>query len=234
MQANVRFGLCSLQEELPMPRVSQQYKDQQRAEILDAARRCFVRNGFHRTSMQDVFAEAGRSAGAVYRYFPSKDDMILAVASQNLTDVTEALRAALRSGDGHAEPAQAMATLLDGVAARHADDQLATVALMVWSEALRNPALADRLREASAAMTNELADVVRERQAAGELPGAHAEALAQVILSILPGYLLNLALLDPSGLDTFGDTMRTLWPSGHTVGEDHASPSPADAAEIHP
>jgi AcrR family transcriptional regulator len=217
-----------------MPRVSQQYKDQQRAEILDAARRCFVRNGFHRTSMQDVFTEAGRSAGAVYRYFSSKDDMILAVASQNLTDVTEALRSALRSGDGQAEPAQAMATLLDGVAARHADDQLATVALMVWSEALRNPALADRLREASAAMTNDLADVVRERHAAGELPGAHAEALARVILSILPGYLLNLALLDPSGLDTFGDTLRTLWPSGHKGGEDHASPSSADAAEIHP
>jgi TetR/AcrR family transcriptional regulator, transcriptional repressor of aconitase len=221
-----------MQEELPMPRVSQQYKDQQRAEILDAARRCFVRNGFHRTSMQDVFTEAGRSAGAVYRYFPSKDDMILAVASQNLTDVTEALRSALRSGD--AEPGQAMATLLDEVASRHADDQLATVALMVWSEALRNPALADRLREASAAMTRDLADLVRERQAAGELPGARAEALARVFLSILPGYLLNLALLDPSGLDTFPDTLRTLWPSGRKTGEDHASPSPADVAETHP
>ena len=105
---------------------------------------------------------------------------------------------------------------------------------MVWSEALRNPALADRLREASAAMTSDLADLVRKRQAAGELPGARAEALARVILSILPGYLLNLALLDPSGLDTFGDTLRTLWPSGHKAGEDHASSSPADVAEIDP
>jgi AcrR family transcriptional regulator len=223
-----------MQEELSMPRVSQQYKDQQRAEILDAARRCFVRNGFHRTSMQDVFTESGRSAGAVYRYFSSKDDMILAVASQNLTDVTEALRATLRSGDGDAEPGHAMATLLDEVASRHANDQLATVALMVWSEALRNPALADRLREASAAMTRDLADVVRQRQAAGELAAARADALARVILSILPGYLLNLALLDPSGLDTFGDTLRTLWPSGRTTGEHRASPSPADVAEIHP
>ncbi|MBV8350271.1 MAG: TetR/AcrR family transcriptional regulator [Mycolicibacterium sp.] len=207
-----------------MPRMSQQYKDQQRAEILDAARRCFVRNGFHRTSMQDVFTEAGRSAGAVYRYFSSKDDMILAVASQNLADVTEALRSALRSGDGDAEPGQAMAALLDEVASRHADDQLATVALMVWSEALRNPALADRLREASAAMTRDLADLVRERQAAGELPGARAEALARVILSILPGYLLNLALLDPSGLDTFPDTLRTLW-SSERINADNASTS---------
>jgi hypothetical protein len=105
---------------------------------------------------------------------------------------------------------------------------------MVWSEALRNPALADRLRDASAAMTSDLADLVRERQAAGELPGAHADALARVILSILPGYLLNLALLDPSGLDTFPDTLRTLWPSRRKAGKDHASPSPADDADIHP
>lgn len=197
-----------------MPRVSQQYKDQQRAEILDAARRCFVRNGFHRTSMQDVFTEADRSAGAVYRYFSSKDDMILAVANQNLTDVTEALRCAVRSGD--VEPGQAMARFFEQVASRHADDQLATVALMVWSEALRNPALADELRKASTAMTTALADLVRKRQAAGELPGADADALARVILSILPGYLLNLAVLEPSGMDAFPGALEVLWPGGRT------------------
>ena len=83
-------------------------------------------------------------------------------------------------------------------------------------------------------MSGDLADLVRERQAAGELPGARADALAQVILSILPGYLLNLALLDPSGLNTFPDTLRTLWSSGPKAGEDHASSSPTDVAEIHP
>ena len=32
-----------------------------RARILDAAERCFVRAGFHRTTMQDVAAEAAMS-----------------------------------------------------------------------------------------------------------------------------------------------------------------------------
>src|ERR1700759_1629370 len=114
-----------------MPKVSQQYKDDQRAHILDAARRCFVRDGFHRTSVQDVFAESGRSAGAVYRYFPKKDDMLLAVAAQNLDDVAGVLRAALATSDGELGIGEVMAHLLEAVMQRHAQRDLAAIALMV-------------------------------------------------------------------------------------------------------
>ncbi|MEV2212270.1 TetR/AcrR family transcriptional regulator [Streptomyces sp. NPDC050997] len=206
-----------------MPRVSQQHKHRQRTEILQAARRCFVRNGFHRTSMHDVCTEAGRSPGTVYQYFSSKDEMILAVATQNLADVTEALHTAVRSGGAQTEPGQVMATLLDEVTARHTNDQLATVALMVWSEALRNPELADRLRQAGATMTRDLAELVRERQTAGAAPALPAEAVAKVILAVLPGYLLNLALLDPGAPDDFPGILRALWPN-HTSPGDQTSP----------
>jgi AcrR family transcriptional regulator len=195
-----------------MPRVSQQYKDAQRAEILAAARRCFVRNGFHQTSMQDVFAEAGKSAGAVYRYFPRKEDLIVGVAAQNLDDVTEVLRTALTRDDGKHGVGQVMAELLEAVIERHHDRQLATIALMVWSEALRNPALAGRLESAAASMSQDMAAFVRLRQQAGTWSGASADLLAPVILSILPGFLLNLALLGPRGVAGFPETVRTLWP----------------------
>lgn len=196
-----------------MPRVSQQYKDEQRAEILAAARRCFVRNGFHRTSMQDVFTEAGKSAGAVYRYFPKKEDMIVGVATQNLDDIAEVLRAALAGGDGERGVGQVMAELLEAVIERHRDRQLAATALMVWSEALRNPALAERLDAAAAGMSQDMAALVRERQRAGAWTGASADAIAQVILAVLPGFLLNLALAGPDGVTGFPDAVRALWPA---------------------
>ncbi|MFD0447134.1 TetR/AcrR family transcriptional regulator [Streptomyces indonesiensis] len=75
-----------------MPKVSQEYLDARRAEILTAARRCFVRDGFHETSMQDLLAEAGMSSGSVYRYFPSKQDMIIAIAEENLAEVVHEAR----------------------------------------------------------------------------------------------------------------------------------------------
>src|SRR3954469_21945833 len=67
-----------------MPRVSDDHLERRRQQILDAARRCFVRKGFHRTSMQDVFAESGLSAGAVYRYFKSKNEIIHAIATDKV------------------------------------------------------------------------------------------------------------------------------------------------------
>ena len=196
-----------------MPRVSQQYKDDQRAQILEAARRCFVRNGFHRTSMQDVFTESGRSAGAVYRYFPKKEDMIVAVAAQNLDDVAGVLRAVVANRGGTLGLGEVMARLLEAVTQRHADRQLAAMALMVWSEALRNPTLAERLREAITTMTGDVADLIRQRQRAGELTGASAEALAHAILTILPGFLFQMALLGTAGVADVPDAVRALWPN---------------------
>lgn len=54
--------------------------DLRRRQILDAARHCFARSGFHGASMQEICAEARMSPGGLYRYFRSKDDMIEAIA----------------------------------------------------------------------------------------------------------------------------------------------------------
>jgi TetR/AcrR family transcriptional regulator, repressor for uid operon len=53
-----------------------------RDRILAAALRCFAAKGFHGTSMQEVCAQADMSPGALYRYFPSKDAIIAAIAEQ--------------------------------------------------------------------------------------------------------------------------------------------------------
>lgn len=195
-----------------MPRVSQQYKDDQRAAILAAARRCFIRNGFDGTSMQEVFAEAGKSAGAVYRYFPKKDDIIVGVADQNLADVTAALRTALLRCNGEHGIGPALAEVLEVITQWHAERQIAAMALLVWSEALRHPALADRLTEAVASATRDIADLLRERQSAGAWTEAPADELAQVILAIVPGFLFNLALRGPRAVAGFPGAVRALWP----------------------
>ncbi|CDR05445.1 TetR/AcrR family transcriptional regulator [Streptomyces iranensis] len=196
-----------------MPKVSQEYLDARRAEILTAARRCFVRDGFHETSMQDLLAEAGVSSGSIYRYFPSKQDMIIAIAEENLAEVVhEARRQAERrpaAGVG-----EAIADLLEVIRAKHAENGFAAIALLTWSESLRNPALAERLRTALTEATADLAAIVREHQDFGHLPpDAATDSLAQLITSTVPGYILQLATLGPDAVDGLPGAARALWPA---------------------
>jgi AcrR family transcriptional regulator len=82
-----------------MPRVSTAFKEDRRAEILEAARRCVARSGFHQTSMHDICAEAGMSPGNLYRYFPSKEAIIAAIAERDRAEVGEQLGAAQLTDD---------------------------------------------------------------------------------------------------------------------------------------
>src|SRR3954466_5785789 len=66
-----------------MNRPNIQRQADRRDEILSAAQRCFVRSGFHQASMQEICAEAGMSAGNLYRYFASKESLIAGISERN-------------------------------------------------------------------------------------------------------------------------------------------------------
>jgi len=195
-----------------MPKVTQQYRDAQREHILAAARRCFLRDGFHATSMQDLFAEAGLSSGAVYGYFASKDEMIMAIAEENAREVLAAMHAAAARPAGR--PAgDALADALEIILARDARDGLGGMALLVWAEALRSPGLAAQFRDLFARLRADLAAVVRDHQHGGSLPGGvSAEAVATVLLSVVPGCILQLALVGPDAVSDAPRAVRALWP----------------------
>lgn len=191
-----------------MPKVSAQYRDERRAHILAAARRCFVRDGFHQTSMQDLVREAGMSSGAVYRYFDSKDAMIVAIAEENLDHVVAIIRTSVQRGVG---AGAAVAAAMEYVAARHADDGFGAIVLLVWAEGLRNPALATRLRASFDAGVDALAEIVRAS------PGGRTEltpeVLANALTCLLPGYILEMTIRGAEAVKSIPDAVRGLIPA---------------------
>ncbi len=56
--------------------------DEARTRILDAAKRCLERFGPAKTRLADVAIELGVTRQTVYRYFPSVNEMLLAVAEE--------------------------------------------------------------------------------------------------------------------------------------------------------
>jgi AcrR family transcriptional regulator len=87
----------------PRPDVS----EERRSQIIESAIKVFAREGFAKTRMDDVAAEAGLSKGLLYWYFKSKEEIIIAIADvlfgaelrklQNLTAEGPTARAWLES-----------------------------------------------------------------------------------------------------------------------------------------
>jgi AcrR family transcriptional regulator len=177
-----------------MPRVSAAHLAARREQIIEAATRCFARNGFHATSMQDVIADAGMSVGAVYRYFKSKDELIRAIAERKVGR----LGAELKKLAAHEPPLtvpEVMDRALDLVEPMLAQHGVASIALQVWAESLRDPALAEFVRGNYGQLRGGFVAAARRAREAGHLPpGTDPDTLGVALFSLLPGYVIQRVL----------------------------------------
>jgi AcrR family transcriptional regulator len=74
-------------------------KQERREAILDAAANLLVRSPERIASMADVADQAGLAKGTVYLYFPSKEELLLAVHERNIDGFFRALIARLASAE---------------------------------------------------------------------------------------------------------------------------------------
>lgn len=72
---------------------------EQRERILVAAQHCFVKYGFHAASMANIAEAAGMSAGLIYRYFPNKSTIVLAIIERQSETELEDIRGLSASTD---------------------------------------------------------------------------------------------------------------------------------------
>jgi AcrR family transcriptional regulator len=175
-----------------MARVSQEHLDARRRQILEGAARCFARDGFHGTTMQDVLKETGLSAGAVYRYFPSKEAMIEDIAREVLDAVHAAFDQVSRSPHP-APPDEIITELMTVLGESHYHP--AALVLQVWAETLRNEELAAILRGFLARVLAAWTKIVETYQERGEISAdAVPEHVARTLIACCQGFLVQRAL----------------------------------------
>jgi len=66
-----------------MPKISAEAREQRRDEILEAAQRCFATYGYEGATVVRLEQETGLSRGAIFNYFPSKDEIFLTLAERD-------------------------------------------------------------------------------------------------------------------------------------------------------
>lgn len=94
----------------PADAVARRRPRHRRQRILDAAIELFGERGYHAAGIDDIGAAAGITGPGVYRHFPSKLDMLVAVFERTADDRAHAAAAIVAA---HDEPAEALAALVE-------------------------------------------------------------------------------------------------------------------------
>ena len=71
----------------------QKQRDQARADIREAARTIFVRDGYTNFSMRKLAAQVGYSAGALYLYFRNKDELFHSLVDESFARLADSFDA---------------------------------------------------------------------------------------------------------------------------------------------
>jgi TetR/AcrR family transcriptional regulator, mexJK operon transcriptional repressor len=120
-----------------------------RAAILAAARALFQERGFAGTPTDAVVARAGVSKETLYRYYPSKDRLLVAVMQDMAVEgVLSAPPTPLPDGAGHEELVAALSALAGAILDRMLAPEYLALARLVLAESGRCPDLADTFRRA--------------------------------------------------------------------------------------
>ncbi|MBS1165741.1 MAG: acnR 2 [Proteobacteria bacterium] len=166
-------------------------QDERRAHILDAARTCFSRAGFHRTSMQEICAEAKMSPGGIYRYFASKDAIIEAIAQEEQYAGRRILEVMLEPGSLHDRLLRCGLTYIETMRDRRAVQMM----LEVYVESMRNTAVGAFFAKCEAENRVLMQEVFARAKATGEIAAdADIDTVMMTLVAFADGVILRMGL----------------------------------------
>jgi TetR/AcrR family transcriptional regulator, transcriptional repressor of aconitase len=193
-----------------MPKVSEQYSIMRRQQIIEAAYRCFARKGFQQATMRDIYQESGFSAGAVYHYFKSKEDIIEA----SFTFDYQRSLPAFEQAEQEADPLLAMQHLMDrffhGISDASGEGALG-VNIQGWAEALINQRLMVPLEQFQQDFTLLVMRLIEHGQATGVIRSdIDPKAAGQLLLSCFIGLYLQKAFQPELEIQPYKETVTNL------------------------
>jgi AcrR family transcriptional regulator len=157
---------------------------QTRVRILEAARSCFVMQGYDQATMKGIAGEAGMTAGALYHHFTSKQDLFVEVYHLHQESAFEQFE---RSVDGVEGFVPRMSRLLDKAAELHADDpRLAAFTAVATIELQRHPELRELVRQDARTVFRFFERLVRE--APEEIAEEDRQSVISMLVAMFTGF----------------------------------------------
>jgi len=202
-----------------MPKVSDAYLQARRTEILDAAWACLARKGYHQTTMQDICEESGLSYGAIYRYFGSKQEILVAIFDRIAEVSREIVKAAQESTESPRNALEAIGRVTFAYFDQPNFEFVTRTDIEIWPEMMRDASLRERFREGVRYWHGVVSGLLSEAQRRGELRSdVDPKVVAALDMCVLEGLrryrLIYPEIFEPERIRQLLDTL------GHEGGYD--------------
>jgi AcrR family transcriptional regulator len=162
-----------------------------REQVLRAAADGFARKGIHQTTMQDICEASGMSAGALYRYFPTKDSIIVAFAEEERAEAAKLVSHLDASPNIVSALAAVVPELVNGLT----DENYGRLSLEVAAEATRNPAVKAAFEQNERELCERLSAALHRGQIAGHVtPELDPDSAAFLLIALFDGIAGRAAL----------------------------------------
>ncbi|MET4224596.1 TetR/AcrR family transcriptional regulator [Oerskovia enterophila] len=197
-----------------MPKVSAEHMRARRDQIARAAAAQFSLRGIHSTSMANIIEASGLSAGAIYRYFTGKDEIIAHVARSAIDGVFTGIRDLLDTASLPSPP-----EVMTLIANRMDQNEVSCgYIVQVWGEAATNPtvrAIANEFYTSAYDFLREYLTVWLTTGQGLDLRRAHKDAApqARLMVSLVYAHILQEALIDGHDSHTLADSLAAFLPS---------------------
>ena len=126
-----------------------------RNQILDAAQRCFKKQGFHKTTLRDIAQEFGMSAGHIYNYFSNKEaifEALVELRTQEFLDMIDTDKFA------DLPPEERMDKELGQVVDAYLNLDNTSLSIAIMNEALINPKVYEIVVAAASKVLNHIVE----------------------------------------------------------------------------
>jgi len=193
-----------------VPKITETKREERRQQILDAALRCFSRDGFHATTTADIVRESGLSQGALYLYFATKEDIVVALADDRHQG--EVFLNALAKSEQ--DPVQGLLLLVELYGRGLADPRRADmrrVGIQGWAEALRNPRIHASVIEGFSSVRGAIAELIARGQQSGQIRSeVEPDAAARAMIAVFQGLVLQFTWGEDMNLAACGALVREM------------------------
>ncbi|HVP05310.1 MAG TPA: TetR/AcrR family transcriptional regulator [Dehalococcoidia bacterium] len=131
-----------------MPKLKPEELETRRREIIDAARACFLKSGFHKTTTDEICREANITPGGLYHYFGSKEELIASVIDRSAETAVERMRSLIADSMNAESAFRQVGSIFFQTMQDGEIDNATRLELEIWVEGLKNDKLLEKSKKA--------------------------------------------------------------------------------------